>query len=263
MLYVVKRTTMPDSQIDPYSTFARNLPPDMLVGDDSAQQKLLREYGSVFVARGGVIAPNRVVFQDENEVAEFQSRLHIKGSEIGGHMLELQLVAMDALLAAKTEANGAGCSISPRGSDSARRDYNGTVELWRSRVEPALVHWAGLGRITGEQAAKIRSLSPYEQVAEVFALEEKGIYFAKDLSKSIIYSVAPPGASQHLSLLAFDVKEFDDANVREILADHFWYQTVVSDLPHFTYLGVPVPELSALGLKKVDQNSREFWIPDL
>ena len=74
-------TAMSDSHIDPLSTFARTLPSDLVVGDDPAQQKLLREYGAVFVARGGVIAPNRVVFQDQNEVAAFQNRLNIKGSD--------------------------------------------------------------------------------------------------------------------------------------------------------------------------------------
>ena len=256
-------TAMSDSHIDPESTFAQSLPSDLRIGDDPAQQKLLREYGAVFVARAGVVPPNRVVFKDQHDVGEFQSRLNIKGSEIGGHELELQFVAMDALLAAKAKASAAGFSISPRGADSARRDYDGTVELWKSRVEPALVHWVGNGRMTRDQADRIRSLGPYEQVPEVFALEEEGIYFAKDLSKSIIYSVAPPGASQHLSMLAFDVAEFGVADVRRILADHYWYQTVVSDLPHFTYLGVPVSELNDLGLKKVEHQSREFWIPDL
>jgi len=42
----------------------------------------------------------------------------------------------------------------------------------------------------------------------------------KSLDKSIIYSVAPPGASQHLSMLALDVKEFQNAKVRETLARH-------------------------------------------
>ena len=254
---------MPDSHIDPDRKFAQSLPPDLVIGDDTAQQKLLREYGAVFVARGGVVAPNRVVFENQVEVAEFQSKLDIKGSEIGGHVLELQSVAMDALLAAREKASDVGLSILPRGADSARRDYEGTVELWKSRVEPALIHWVGLGKMTDDQAANIRSLAPYEQVAEVFALEKKGIYFAKDLSKSIIYSVAPPGASQHLSMLAFDVAEYDDARVREILTDKFWYQTVVSDLPHFTFLGVPVAQLPDLGLKHVEHHSREFWIPDI
>jgi hypothetical protein len=94
-------------------------------------------------------------------------------------------------------------------------------------------------------------------------LEEQGIYFAKDLSKTILYSVAPPGTSQHLSMLAFDVAEFNESNVREILEEQFWYQTVPSDLPHFTFLGVPVEELPGLSLKAVTHSERIFWVPDL
>jgi len=97
----------------------------------------------------------------------------------------------------------------------------------------------------------------------VLSLEEQGIYFAKDLSKTILYSVAPPGASQHLSMLAFDVAEFNEPRVREILEAHFWYQTVPSDLPHFTFLGVPVDELQNLSLKPVIHSDRIFWVPDL
>jgi hypothetical protein len=51
--------------------------------------------------------------------------------------------------------------------------------------------------------------------------------------------------------------------VRQILADHYWYQTVISDLPHFTYLGVDERELQARGLKKVEALDREFWLPDI
>ena len=245
------------------SPFLNNLPADLLVRDDAAEQRLLREYGAVFLARGGVVPPSRVIFKDEDEVASFQSRLDVGASEIAGLQMELQSVAMSQLLEAADEAQEAGLSITPRGSDSARRNYHGTVELWHSRVEPALVHWVSKGRIEPEHAEFIRALQPHEQVSEVFKLEEDGIYFAKDLSKSIIYSVAPPGASQHLSLLAFDVREFDEPRVREILARHRWYQTVVSDLPHFTYLGVDQSDLAGLGLKNVTHLEREFWIPNV
>jgi hypothetical protein len=137
------------------------------------------------------------------------------------------------------------------------------VELWASRVEPALDHWLATGRITDDQAVSIRDLEPFEQVPVVFELEKEGIWFAKDLSKSIIYSVAPPGASQHLSMLAFDIAEFDDPAVRNILAKNGWYQTVVSDLPHFTYLGIDREELPDRGLKNIEYRDREFWVPDL
>ncbi|HEX6125649.1 MAG TPA: hypothetical protein VFZ23_09790 [Pyrinomonadaceae bacterium] len=243
--------------------FFQNLPPGLLIGKDAAQQRLFREYGAVFVARGGVTPPTRIVYADEADVRRFQDRLDIKSAKIGDFELELQATAMDALLAAIDEANRANLSITPRGADSARRNYDDTVELWRSRVEPALVHWCAEGRITGEAADSIRRLSPFEQVAKVFELEEKGIFFAKDLSKSIIYSVAPPGSSQHLSLLAFDVAEFETSAVRQILARHYWYQTVVSDLPHFTFLGCGTGRLRELGLKRLESSGREFWIPDL
>jgi hypothetical protein len=62
-------------------------------------------------------------------------------------------------------------------------------------------------------------------------------------------------------MLALDVAEFDNAAVREILARHHWYQTVISDLPHFTYLGVPENELPALGLRKITNANRVFWVP--
>src|SRR5690606_16903621 len=144
--------------------------------------------------------------------------------------------AMDGLRKAISEATAASLSITPRGADSAKRTYNETIELWKSRVDPALKHWVANGRLAQTDADKIRALSIFDQVIEVLKLEEKGIYFAKDLSKSIIYSVAPPGTSQHLSLLALDVTQHDDAKVRKILADNGWFQTVASDLPHFTFL---------------------------
>ncbi len=261
-LWYLHRLMSIDS-INSDKAFFQNLPVDLVLGGDVAQQRLFREYGAVFVARGGAIAPDRVVFEDDADVVRFQSGLDISQSQIGDFSLELQAAAMSRLINAINEAARAGFSITPRGSDSARRNYNDTIELWKSRVEPALEHWITKERMTHVQAEEIRSLSPYKQVPLVFALEEQGIYFAKDLSKSIIYSVAPPGASQHLSLLAFDVAEFNQREVREILARHFWYQTVVSDLPHFTFLGVAETELPGLGLRRIVNGDRGFWVPDV
>jgi hypothetical protein len=64
-------------------------------------------------------------------------------------------------------------------------------------------------------------------------------------------------------MLAFDVAEFENPRVREILADNFWYQTVVSDLPHFTFLGVGETDLPDLGLKRISSGDRNFWLPDI
>ena len=230
---------------------------------DVVTVRLLREYGSVFVAQGGVVTPDVVIFQDDAEVEAFQSGLEISAKEIGGFPMELQTLAMDSLMAAIYAARDAGLAINPRGPDSARRRYDETVSLWLSRVEPALEHWIANGRLPGTAAERIRMLPTHEQVAEILKLEQDEIYFAKDLSKSILYSVAPPGTSQHLSMLAFDVAEFDDARVRKLLAGHGWFRTVVSDLPHFTFLGVGESELPGLGLKEVYSNGHTFWVPDM
>ena len=243
--------------------YEANLPTGFVPPADEVGRKLLKEYGAVFVARGGAIPPTTVIFKDEAAVSAFQNSLTISSKSIGGINIELQSAAMDALEKAVAEAQSSGKTITPRGSDAARRNYTGTVELWKSRVDPGLTHWTGKGRITASDAARIRGLSPFEQVPEILKLESQGIFFAKDLSKSIIYSVAPPGTSQHLSMLALDVTEHDQTDVRTILAKHGWYQTVVSDLPHFTFLGVKENELEGLGLIKQVSGGREYWLPSL
>ena len=251
------------SEKTPDKPFYKSLPADFSQPTDDAGRLLLREYGSFFVASGGAIAPKKVVFKDESDVSSFQATLQRSSEMIGGNKVELQTPAMTALKAAIAEAKSSGLTIGPRGADSSRRGYDETVKLWASRVNPGFDYWVGKGRVTAEEAKRIKALTPFEQVPEILKLEQQGIFFAKDLSKSIIYSVAPPGTSQHLSMLALDVKEFENPRVRAILANHGWYQTVSSDLPHFTYLGVPESDLPGLGLKKLTSGDRTFWVPDI
>lgn len=242
--------------------FHSNLPAGIQAETD-VEKLLLREYGSVFLARGGAVPPPKIVFADQDEVSEFQEGVEINKVDIGGLELELQAAAANALIIGAKEAAAAGVSISPRGPDSARRDYDGTVALWASRVEPALEHWVVQQKMSVSEADLISSMTPFEQVSTILFLESRGLWFAKDLKKSIIYSVAPPGTSQHLSMLAFDVKEFDDPQLRAILARNGWFQTVVSDLPHFTYLGVEEKTLPELGLKRIESGDQVFWVPDI
>lgn len=230
---------------------------------DAVEKRILEEYGAVFVARGNAVAPTQIIFKNEREVSAFQKSVSIAEENIGDFELELQTAAMDDLLKSIAEAERNHLTITPRGADSARRNYAQTVKLWASRVNPALEHWTKQKKLSENEADKIRSLSAFEQVPEILKLEEKGIFFSKDLSKSIVYSVAPPGASQHLSMLAFDVAEYKNERVREVLAKNGWFQTVVSDLPHFTYLGAEEIELSDLGLKKVENCGQTFWIPNI
>jgi hypothetical protein len=223
---------------------------------------MLREYGAMFVARD-VTPPGVVVFADESAVSAFQNGVQKSTENIGGVTIELQTAAMNALKEAVAEAKGKNLSITPRNADSAKRSYQQTVDNWKSRVDPGLSYWVGKGKISQADANRIKALSPVEQIPEIFKLEDQGIYFAQGNQKTIIYSVAPPGTSQHISMLALDVAQYDNPAVRQILAKHGWFQTVPSDLPHFTYLGVAESELPGLGLKKVTESGRAFWVPNL
>ena len=192
----------------------------------------------------------------------WQRNVRTEQAEFGGIPVRLQSAAMQSLMKAREEAMQAHLSISPRGLDSGQRSYDATLELWKSRVNPGLQHWVGKGLLSTVEAEQIRNQPVREQAREILKLEGRGLYFSKDFSKSILYSVAIPGASQHLALLAFDVKEHDNPAVRSILERHGWFQTVKSDLPHFTYLGASKQELASLGLKMIRKGDRVFWVAD-
>ena len=171
---------------------------------------------------------------------------------------------MKQLLKARDEANKEGLDITPRGgTEAARRNYADSMRLWDTRFLPALDYWVGQRRLTPEESTRLRNLPLHDQVAAVLDLEKNEIYFSKDLSKSILYSIAAPGTSQHIAMLALDVTEFQNARVREILARHGWFQTVLSDLPHFTFLGLKEDDLPKHGLKSVVVSEQTFWIPNV
>lgn len=240
------------------------------VGTDTTARKIFAEYGAVFVSED-IMLPAKCIYDSETEVQEFQAQPKRQTAVIGGVPIVLQAAAMEALLDARKEALKAGLNITPRGgSRAATRSFTDTVTFWNSRLYPGLAYWVGQKRITASQADVVKR-SPYRvQVAQVLRWEEDRIFFSKDLSKSILYSVAAPGASQHIFMVALDVTQYGSPKVREILARHGWFQTIASDLPHFTYLGVTEDdpseresELVELGLKKVKNGGQDFWVPDM
>jgi hypothetical protein len=232
--------------------------------DEAVSRRVMEDYGAMFVAVTRVMPPPVCIFSGQAEVVRFQQEAKFTTATIAGARIELQPEAMKALLEAREEARGRGLDITPRGgAEAARRSYDDTLRLWNSRFLPALKYWKGRGRLSAEQVESLRRAPLREQVREVLELEKSGIFFSKDLSKSILYSVAAPGSSQHLSMLAFDALQFGDARVRRILAAHGWFQTVKSDLPHFTYLGVEEKDLPSLGLRRVEANGHVFWIPNV
>jgi hypothetical protein len=229
---------------------------------DPVTRRLLAEYGAMFLAADAVLVPPVCVFRNAAEVEAFQAQAQPAAAEIDGATIELQPAALAALLAARATAQAAGFDITPRGgAEAARRSYADTVRLWASRVEPALAHWTGCGCLTPTEAARVRALAPEAQIAAVLDLEARGLFCSKDFAKSILHSVAAPGASQHLALVAFDATEFTNAEVRAMLARHGWFQTVRTDLPHFTFLGVREDELPALGLRRTIEYGQTFWLP--
>lgn len=230
---------------------------------DAVANRVFRDYGAVFVSKGTSL-PGKCVFDSEAEVKAFQSLAEPYEMTVGGVNITLQRAAMHAFEDARTEAAKQRISITPRGGAAASaRSYAKTVELWNSRFAPALNYWTAKGKIARDEAAAALRAPIRKQVAMVFEWEAKGLWFSKDLRKSILYSVAVPGASQHIFMLALDVQQFADARVRRILAKHGWFQTVKSDLPHFTYLGVSEDDLPGLGLKRELSSGQTFWIPDI
>ncbi|MEP6706964.1 MAG: hypothetical protein ABJC05_05565 [Pyrinomonadaceae bacterium] len=231
---------------------------------DETAQRVLEDYGAMFVAGEVVMPPPTCVFTSEESVQQFQARAQPTGATIAGARIELQPAAIHALLKARQKAHAEGLDITPRdGAEAARRSYADTLRLWHTRFLPALDHWQKQGRLSPPQVVRLRGLTVDRQVREVLELEQEGIFFSKDFSKSVLYSIAAPGTSQHVAMLAFDVIEFQNARVREILGDHGWFQTVLSDLPHFTFLGLERSELPRRGLKPIEIDGQTFWIPDL
>ena len=231
---------------------------------DPVARRILEEYGAIFVADKKVTPPPVCMFSNEEQVTKFQDDAGFEVGVIGFDEVELQPEALRQLNKAREEAQKEGLDITPRdGAEAGRRNYEDSVRLWNSRFEPALDYWLSQGRLTAEQVARLKSLPLKEQVGEVLELENAGIYFSKDLSKSILYSIAAPGTSQHIAMLAFDVNEFDNPRVREIMAKHGWFQTVLSDLPHFTFLGLKEKDLPKHGLRSVEINGQVFWIPNV
>ena len=231
---------------------------------DPVARRILEEYGAVYVADKKVKPPPVCVFSNEDQVTRFQEDAGYEAEQIGFDEVELQPEALKHLRKAREEAQKEGLDITPRdGAEAARRNYEDSLRLWNSRFEPALAYWLGQGRLTTEQVDRLRGLPLLQQIAEVLELEKSGIYFSKDLSKSILYSIAAPGTSQHIAMLAFDVNEFENPRVREIMGKHGWFQTVLSDLPHFTFLGLKEKDLPKHGLRSVEVNGQVFWIPNV
>lgn len=233
------------------------------IDSEPLARRALFDYGSIFAATDDVRLPSSCIFDSSDDVAAFQSELKVRRATFGSVEIELQDKAMHRLLKAVEEASRAKLSITPLdGSIAGRRSFEDTIRIWNSRFHRALNFWVRQGRISATEADLVRTSSVREQANRVIRWESAGAYFSTDLSKSIFYSVAPPGTSQHLSLLAFDVVESGNPLVRQILNKHGWFQTIRTDQPHFTFLGLDESELPKRGLRKEAHQGNFYWVPD-
>jgi hypothetical protein len=232
------------------------------VNSDPFARRVFFEYGAVFVTTKDVRVPRTCIFRDRREVDDFQSNLEVKSFRFGNSEIELQEPAMERLIDAQDEAREVGLRISPLdGKIAGRRSYDDTVKVWNSRFYRALDYWVRRGKIRKVEADQTRFAPVPIQVSRIIEWERQGFFFSSDLSKSIFYSVAPPGTSQHLSMLAFDVVEAGNPAVRRILNKYGWYQTIRTDQPHFTFLGVEETELPARGLRNIFADGNSYWVP--
>jgi hypothetical protein len=235
------------------------------VDTSTMARRIFLEYGAIYIADSEVTLPQKCIFPGEQELRGFQISAGPKTSMIDGVAITLQAPAMEAFLQAREKAAKLGLRISPRGGSMAGgRSYEESRILWNSRVFPGLNYWVRKGKLAKGEAAAARLMSTNEQVEQILNWEaDRKLFFSKDLSKSILYSVAAPGASQHNFLLAIDIQQFADRRIRAIMAEFGWFQTVKSDIPHFTYLGRKESDLPSWGLKQVFFGGQNFWIPDL
>jgi len=233
------------------------------VATNAMAKRVFDEYGAVFVVKEPSKFPDRCVFNDTADVERFQRSIKIKSAVIGGVVIELQEAAMDSLIEVEKDADALNLKITPLdGTIAGKRSYNDTVRIWNTRFQRALDHWVQVGKITEDDATVVRKMDTLHQVEQVIAWESDGLYFSTDFSHSIFSSTAPPGTSQHLSMLAIDIVENNDPTVVTLLAGRGWYRTVLNDATHFTFIGVPESELPNRGLKPVMRGGCKFWVPN-
>lgn len=234
------------------------------VSTSRVARRVLAEYGSMFAAEGSILLPESCIQRGESEVKKFQAKLGTGSVELAGLRIELQSSAAAKLRLSADEIAPLGLKISPLdGRIAGRRSYGDTLMLWNSRVFPALEFWIKRGRLPESARDELARLDLARKIEKILEWEATGMCFSTGRTRSILTSTAPPGASQHLSLIAFDVVEYWNSDVRAALNRNGWFQTIVDDPPHFTYLGYPETDLPGRGLRAVFKGGHRYWVPNI
>src|SRR5882672_95189 len=87
---------------------------DICPPNDPVAQRVLHDYGAMFVGSEDIFPPPLCVFDSEDQVSRFQKAAGRAAATIGDAVIELQPAAMTALLRARAAARATGLNISPR-----------------------------------------------------------------------------------------------------------------------------------------------------
>ena len=188
---------------------------------DTFEYTLLRTYGTVFInQKPGINLPQKVILDNESATQSFQDAISIALVN-DTQECYLQKTAATALNQAKSLA---------------------TIPLKSGYAGDCLRNFATNLRFWNKYANS-------ETLAQVKAGKET----------KILGLVAPPGTSQHLWGLAIDLQVSTSAQ-RQALNENGWFQTVVSDLPHWTYLGWSEDDLPKFGLQQKIVQGIKYWV---
>jgi len=186
---------------------------------------LLRSYGAAFInPSNDVKLPSKVLFISEEETKEFQNQL-IFEKVAGTNDCYLQKAAADALNKARTQQNIP--LKSGYGKSDCTRNFATNLRFWY-------------------KYANNKTLEKVKEGKET----------------AILGVVAPPGASQHLWGLAIDLG-VSNPKQRQILNQNGWFQTVVKDVPHWTYLGISPEDLPNFGFQNQVVQGITYWLTPL
>lgn len=227
-------------------------------------RRVLESYGAIFAAHESVVLPPGCIFRGESDVIKYQKNLQTTRIDMSGIAVDLQTPAVQPLARAMTEAADRGFRITAyEGPIAGSRTYGQTLMLWNSRFFPALEYWVTQGVLSEADRREVGGMDLEKKIERVLEWESRGIYFSTNRTRSIMTSTAPPGTSQHLAMIALDIAEYSNPDVRAILNRNGWYQTVVDDPPHFTYLGHAEADLPGRGLRAIYKGSQLYWIPNI
>ncbi|WP_427158295.1 D-alanyl-D-alanine carboxypeptidase family protein [Aliinostoc sp. HNIBRCY26] len=186
---------------------------------------LLKAYGAVFINQLTTVKlPSNVLLNNEQETQTFQNNLTMVKIE-GTNDCYLQAIAATALNQARSQENIP--LKSGYGSGDCTRTFATNLRFWH-------------------KYANQHTLDKVKQGQET----------------AILSTVAPPGASQHLWGLAIDLR-ISNQQQRKTLNEYGWFQTVVNDVPHWTYLGLTESDLVNLGLVNRVEKGISYWVTPL